>query len=194
MVRQLLRCPLRCCHCAGLGLLLLGTFGATAAPAPTVLRGHLAHPLAPLVEVAYGYNVLTQQATSQVTARLDAQGNFRLALPGLTVPQEVSVTNGSTSLTLFLQPGQQLSLTLDAARGAASSRFTGPGAAANTYLAQHQRTFSLARPDHPVRHIEGSTPAQFIATANAYRQAQRAAFAAYVAQHSVSRAFRAYVR
>lgn len=194
MVRWMPRCQLRAFRRAFLSLLLLAPLLAAAIPAPTVLRGHLAHPLAPQVEVAYGYNVLTHQATSHVTAQLDAQGNFRLSLSGLLTPQEVRLTNGSESLTLFLQPGEQLSLTLDAMPWAASSRFAGPGAAANTYLAQHARTFSLARPDHPVRHIEGSSPAQFVATADAYRQAQRTAFAAYVAQHPVSQVFAAYVR
>ena len=146
------------------------------------------------MEVAYGYNVLTQEATTVATARLDGQGNFRLALPGLKAPTEATFRNGDESTPLFLAPGDDLRLTLDAARPDETLRYTGRGAAANNYLAQTALKFDAGRAHNPLRELEASTPAQMLALVDDYRRQRRAFFAAYAAQHPVPAIFRAYVR
>lgn len=177
-----------------LAVVVLGAATAFVGPRPVVVSGHLDHPLAPQVRLEYNVNSLTQEPTQELTAKLDARGNFRLVLPSLPGPTEASFLNGNELTTLFLSPGDDLHLTLDAAKFDETLRYTGPGAAANNYLAQSMLRFSLARPDHPMRKIEAASPAQMIAAADAYRQEQRAFLAAYVAQHPVPAVFRAYAR
>ena len=177
-----------------LAAVALGAATAFVGPQPVVVSGHLDHPLAPQVQVEYNVNILTQQPANVLTAKLDAQGNFRLVLPGLPGPMEATFRNGDQRTTLFLSPGDDLHLTLDAAKFDETLRYTGPGSAANNYLAQSAERFTLARPDHPQRKIGTATPAQMVAAADAYRQEQRAFFATYVAKHPVPTIFRAYVR
>jgi len=159
-----------------------------------VVSGHLDHPLAPQVQVEYNVNMLTGEPASVLPAKLDAQGNFRLVLPSLPGPREVTFRNGNQQTTLFLSPGDDLRLTLDAAKFDETLRYTGTGSAANNYLAQHGLRFTVARPDHPQHKIGTATPTQMVAAADAYRQEQRVFFAAYVANHPVPAIFRAYVR
>lgn len=177
-----------------LAAVVLGAATAFVGPRPVVVRGHLDHPLAPQVQVEYNMNILTGEPASVLTAKLDAQGNFRLVLPSLPGPTEVTFRNGDQQTSLFLSPGDDLRLTLDAAKFDETLHYTGSGSAANNYLAQSALRFTLARPDHPQRKIGTATPAQMVAAADAYRQEQRAFLAAYVAEHPVPAIFRAYVR
>jgi thiol-disulfide isomerase/thioredoxin len=174
----------------------VGLLAATAfmGPRPVVVSGHLDHPLAPQVRVEYSVNVLTGEPAHVLTAKLDAKGNFRLVLPSLPGPTEATFRNGDQYTTLFLAPGDDLRLSLDAAKFDETLHYTGTGSAANNYLAQEALRFTLARPDHPQRKIGTATPTQMVAAADAYRQEQRAFFAAYVTKHPVPPIFRAYVR
>jgi thiol-disulfide isomerase/thioredoxin len=178
-------------HLWVVGLLSVTSF---VGPRPVVVSGHLDHPLAPQVQVQYNENLLTQEPATLLTAKLDAQGNFRLVLPNLPGPMEVTFRNGDQSTRLFLSPGDDLRLSLDAAKFDETLHYTGTGSAANNYLAQAALRFSTARPDHPQRKIGTATPAQMVAATDAYRQEQRTFFAAYVAKHPVPHIFRAYVR
>ncbi|MFD1470636.1 TlpA family protein disulfide reductase [Hymenobacter caeli] len=173
--------------------LLAGPSGALA-PSGTLVSGHLAHPKSPQVEVAYGYNVLTREAVAVATAQLDGQGNFRLALPGLKAPTEAEFRNGNESTPLFLAPGDDLHLTLDAAKFDETLRYTGRVAAANNYLAETVLKFDVGMAHNPLRQLEASTPAQMRALVDDYRRQRRAFFAAYAARHPVPGIFRAYVR
>ncbi len=163
-------------------------------PPRTVVSGHLNHPVAPQVQVTYNVNSLTWEPASVLNAKLDAQGNFRLVLPSLPGPIEATFRNGDQRTTLFLSPGDDLHLTLDAAKFDESLRYTGTGAAANNYLAQSALRFAITQPSHPLRKLEAATPAQMVAILDAYRRERRASFKAYVATHPVPAVFRAYVR
>lgn len=177
-----------------LAIVALGAAPAFVGPRPVVVSGHLDHPLAPQVRLEYNVNILTGESASVLTAKLDAQGNFRLVLPSLPGPTEVTLRNGNQFTKLFLSPGDDLHLTLDAAKFDETLRYTGLGSAVNNYLAQSMLRFTLDRPDHPQRKIEVATPTQMVAAADAYRQEQRAFFAAYVATHPMPATARAYVR
>ncbi len=168
---------------------------ATAlAPPVTIISGHLDHASTTQVQVGHGFNLLTQEYSHTATAQLDSQGNFRLVLPGLRAPSEASFRNGRESTTLFLSPGDNLRLTVNAASFDQTLRYTGSGAAANNYLALSIKSFDVGMANNPQRKIPISTPVQMRAATTAYRQQRLDFFARYAAQHPVPKVFRAYVR
>ncbi len=69
-----------------------------------------------------------------VTDSLNAEGKFNVTLD-LSKPQEVRFRHGEESTTLYLRPGDQLSLSLDTKEFDESLKYTGTGEKINNYLA-----------------------------------------------------------
>lgn len=180
------------------GLLLLPAVWLAKGGAPavtnTVVSGHIEHPTAPEIAVVYAPAALRGGPEGRVVARLDAHGNFRAVLPRLGAPAGATLVYGAETTPLFLAPGDAPHLTLDPAHFDESLRYTGPGSAANNFLAQDFLRFDDGFAHSPEAKIETSGPVQFVAAVDDHRRQRRAFFAAYAAAHPVTAAFRAFVR
>ncbi|GAB3827605.1 TlpA family protein disulfide reductase [Hymenobacter jeollabukensis] len=175
-------------------LLLLGACSQTAPTSqPVTISGHIDHPKGPKVYLTLFRDPL-RLASDTVSARLDAQGNFRLALPQVAAPGEALLGAGDEMANLFVEPGDSLHLSLDTEQFDETLRFKGRGAAANSYLAQSFLRFDDGDNASPMRFVVKKTAAQMTHLVEANEQERRSFWQQYAAQHPVTPAFRAYVR
>src|SRR6476661_265546 len=172
--------------------LCLGT--TTLASAGTIVSGHINNPAGKAVAVLLGSNPVTRQSASRVIGQLDAKGDVRLELPALTAPTEVTFAHGQEITTLFLTPGDNLRLTLDANQFDQSLRFTGTGADANTFLSQSYLKFEADPAASPFAQADKQTLPQTLAAIDARRSKRLAYLKTFAASHKLTPAFRAYAR
>jgi thiol-disulfide isomerase/thioredoxin len=174
-------------------LLLLGACSQTAPPAAqsVTLSGHIEHPTGPRVRLALFHHPL-HLGSDTASARLDAQGNFRLTLPQVAAAGEAEFSDGNETAPLFLEPGDSLHLTLDTGKFDETLTYTGRGAAANNYLIQHYLRFDDET--SPMAFVAGQTPAQMSERVAANEQQRRELWQQHAAQHPVTPAFRSYMR
>lgn len=152
-----------------------------------VLRGHVQHATARTISVLYG---ATWQGgfAHTATATLTKTGDFRLLLPA---PAEGVLHYAEGYVPLTLAPGDAVQLSFDAARPDQTLRFSGRGAAANTYLNQAYQQSN--RDDEAGRTPAAQAPhvsaTQLRHLADAYRQRRRATLASFAKTHPLPAAF-----
>ncbi|WP_317206629.1 TlpA disulfide reductase family protein [Hymenobacter sp. 15J16-1T3B] len=175
-------------------LLLLGACSQTAPTGqPVTVSGHIDHPKDPKVYLTLFRDPLHLHSDT-VSARLNAQGNFRMTLPQVEAPGEAVFTQGGETANLFVEPGDELRLSLDTEQFDETLKFTGRGAAANTYLAQSFLRFDDGENASPMRFVFGKTPAQMTQQVEADEHQRQDFWQKYTAQHPVTPAFRAYAQ
>ncbi|TVT43476.1 TlpA family protein disulfide reductase [Hymenobacter setariae] len=156
-------------------------------PGTAVLRGHVQHATARTISVLYG---ATWQGgfAHTTTATLTKAGDFRLVVPA-PATGVLHYAEGYTPLAL--QPGDAVQLSFDAARSEQPLRFSGRGAAANTYLIQAYQQSN--RDDEagrtPAAHAARLSATQLHHLADAYRQRRRAALTRFARTHPLPAAF-----
>ena len=141
---------------------------------PTVLKGTIAHAPSKGVALIYGNN--------RQPAVLDANGAFTFSLD-LRAPIYAELeleSQPDKRPTVYLVPGQSLSLTCDAADLYGTARFTGGGATENNGLALMQVHYN--RIDY--RQLFGSAPADFLASLRSLRVELEKELADYAQSHS----------
>jgi peroxiredoxin len=119
-----------------LGCLPLGTW----AQAPAVVVGKVTYPRPDSLSFTPLLNFIRYEDNPVYKAKPDRAGKFALRVP-LAGPCYGELTYGGQTVTLFLAPGDSLSLALDGRRFRSSLQYSGPGAAANHYLLQKFRQF-----------------------------------------------------
>ncbi len=164
------------------------------ATAATIVSGHVARAQGGEVGITFGSNGLGPKAASQVRARLDAKGDFRVELPTVLAPTEATLEHADKTTRLYLTPGDNLRVAFDAENFAPSLRFTGVGAAANTYLSQSLLRFDEKFEAQVAARARSGSLRQLQQVGNAHRQQRLAFLKAYAAAHSLPAAFQAYAR
>ncbi|RTQ53708.1 TlpA family protein disulfide reductase [Hymenobacter gummosus] len=175
-------------------LLLLGACSQTAPVGqPVTLSGHIDNPTGPKVRLTLFRDPMHLEADT-VSARLDAKGNFRLVLPQVAAPGEASFTDGNESTDLFLEPGDELQLSLDTKQFDETLKYKGRGADANNYLIQSFLRFDDGDNATPMRFVLNKTAEQMSQGVEADERQRREFWQQYAGQHQLTPAFRAYVR
>ncbi len=117
-----------------LGAVSLLAQAAPPAPATVTISGRITHPKGKEVRVGFTRDYLTYDDVTGGKTTLDAKGNFRLTMPW-TEARPATLVIGEEQTSLWLQPGDNLTLTLDAKQFDETVKYTGTGAAVNNYLA-----------------------------------------------------------
>ena len=170
-----------------------GSTGQTAAQGrPVTLSGHIDHPQGPKVRLLMFRDPLHQHADT-VSARLDAQGNFRLTLPQVATAGEATFTDGNETANLFVEPGDSLHLSLDTEQFDETLKFTGRGAAANNFLVENYLRFEDEQLS-PMRFVYQKSGQQMTELVAADERARQNFWREYAAQHPLTPAFRHHVR
>ena len=102
---------------------------AAAVPPPATsvkIKGQILHPA--------GKAVTVQVGKKSVEAPVDAAGRFKLTVP-VSAAGAATLETGQEFTRLWLTPGDDLTLTLDAQRFDETVKYTGTGARVNNYLA-----------------------------------------------------------
>lgn len=186
----------------GIMLLLAHAGFATAAPPLTIVSGHIEHPANRRVALFLGNHPVTQQPLRSVWGELDEAGNFRLEVPDLAFSQQAQFAHGGETADLFLTPGDELHLTLDTKQFDETLTFTGRGANANNYLAQHFLRFDDFGDAVPTPPPPGPkkaprpwrTPQQDQRRTDSLLQIQHAFLRAYAAEHPLPADFQRFAR
>ncbi|WMN11326.1 TlpA disulfide reductase family protein [Marivirga salinae] len=92
----------------------------------TSLKGEVINPK--------GDNISLRLQDTTITAALDSVGNFQTNIP-INKAEKVVFAHGNEITTLYLRPGDQLSLTIDPREFDESIKYEGKGAAINNFLA-----------------------------------------------------------
>lgn len=147
--------------------LLLAVAGLWARPAdaqpPASISGLVQHAQEQTLTLDWDPDPLTL-VPHTLTVVLGTGGSFHISLPAtLRLPAEVRLSYGDSELLLYVQPGARLQLRADATQFEASLQFSGPGAAANQFLARFARVFPVAL---------GELPDQELAACSSYRYRQ----------------------
>ncbi|WP_317191987.1 TlpA family protein disulfide reductase [Hymenobacter rubidus] len=172
----------------------LALSGVWSAQATTVLSGHITHPQGPDVHLIYEKGQITGGPRGVAEAKLDAKGNFRVELPKLKTPTVVTFSHGQEYTILYLTPGDNLTMSLDAERFDESVRYTGTGANPSNYLAQNLLKFDADPEGNPLTKVKTSSPAAMRQLADDYRRKRLAFLSTYAKAHPLTPAFRAYAR
>ncbi|MDO7848102.1 TlpA disulfide reductase family protein [Hymenobacter sp. M29] len=151
-----------------------------APPTTATLSGHLDHaPAGDTLRLAYG----AHQGRQQLRAVLSPTGDFTVKVPDLQAGTPVDFYYARQHASLYLQPGDNVRMTLDFPAFDESLRFTGRGADANTYLAESLWQFEFGPGSAAARPQPTTTPAQMRQQADAFRQTRRAFLASYAKAH-----------
>ncbi|MDO7853813.1 TlpA family protein disulfide reductase [Hymenobacter convexus] len=151
-----------------------------APPATATLSGHLDHaPAGDTVRLAYGQH----QGRQQLRAVLSPTGDFRVTVPDLQTGTPVDFYYARQHASLYLQPGDDVRMTLDFPTFDENIRFTGRGADANNYLAQSLWRFEFGPGAAAARPQPTTTAGQMRQLANAFRQTRRNFLASYAKAH-----------
>jgi thiol-disulfide isomerase/thioredoxin len=100
------------------------------------LYGKIANPLADSVHVSYYFTSIIYQPI-KLGAKLDKDGNFGL---GFEVPEgytKIEISNGQESTELFVQPGMDLNMTIDAKHFDSTVHYEGTGKELANFMARH---------------------------------------------------------
>ena len=103
------------------------------------ISGQVINRLDDHVKLVYTQNFLNR-SLAEFPAVLDEEGKFSLELP-LESAKNFRLWHGDQKAMLFLSPGEELHIELDAADFDRSIGFRGSGAFANTFLADHYLRF-----------------------------------------------------
>jgi peroxiredoxin len=157
-----------------------------------VLQGHVQHATARTISLLYG-STWQGGFAHTATATLTKTGDFRLVVP---VPAEGVLHYDQSYTQVALAPHEAVQLSFDAARPDQTLRFSGRGAAANTYLNQAYQQSN--RDDEAGRTPTAQAPrvgaGQLRHLADTYRQRRRAALASFAKTHPLPAAFLARQR
>ncbi|HET9502294.1 MAG TPA: TlpA disulfide reductase family protein [Hymenobacter sp.] len=166
--------------------LLLGGLAAAAPPA-TVLSGHLAHAPA-------GDSVRVLAAGRRYAAALSATGDFKLTIKNLAAPAPADFRYARQHAPLYLEPGDDVRLTVDFADFDQTLKYSGRGAGPNNYLARASWRFRYGpaadtlRPE--ARLTPATTPAEMRRLADEFRARQLAFLEEYNKATPLPAAFR----
>lgn len=103
------------------------------------ISGQISHRIDDHVKLVYTQNFL-DRSTLAFPAVLDEEGKFSVKIP-LAEAQNLRLWHGDQKAMLFMSPGEELQLKLDATNFDKSIRFRGSAAFANTFLADHYLRF-----------------------------------------------------
>ncbi|MEL6253951.1 MAG: TlpA disulfide reductase family protein [Bacteroidota bacterium] len=103
------------------------------------ISGKIINRLDDHIKLVYTQNFL-DRTVAEYPAVLDEEGKFILTLP-LAESKNLRLWHGDQKAMLFLSPGEELHIELDALEFDKSIRFSGNGASANNFLADHYLRF-----------------------------------------------------
>ncbi|MCC3157849.1 TlpA family protein disulfide reductase [Hymenobacter sp. 15J16-1T3B] len=182
-------------------LLLLGSAARAAAPLPTVVTGHIEHPASRRVALFLGNHPVTRRPLRAVWGELDEANNFRLEVPDLPFGQQAEFVHGGETAELYLTPGDELHLALDAEQFDETLTYTGRGANANNYLAQRfLRFYDFPLPSGPPPARDQAaprswrTPEQDQRLSDSLQQGEHAFLRSYAAEHPLPADFERFAR
>ena len=173
-------------------MMLLTLWSSRASSQPlgrAVLRGRVLHPTDTVVFVARPRSLLDPTPVFS-WAKLNKSGGFSLVLDSLPRPVEASWGYGRHFANLWLEPGDTLTLTVDARHFKRTLAFAGRPAAANYYRLAQQQAHTSNFFDAPESRFQPNRPARMRTRADHYRQRAEAVLRAADQQHPLPPAFR----
>ncbi|TYZ07847.1 TlpA family protein disulfide reductase [Hymenobacter lutimineralis] len=168
------------CGCTMARPAAVRTAPALSPPTTAVVRGTIRN-VAPNDTVRLWRKEPDQLQRTQLKFPVAADGSFEMRLTGLTEAFDAQLGMGN-SLTVYLSPGDSLTLTVDRKNLLETLRFSGRGAHVNNYLTQAQRHFDYDFGNLPESQHGAATPAGFVQLADAYRQRQLDTLASWQAK------------
>lgn len=107
---------------------------STSAGASVTISGQITNPKSNKVYIRYYKEYLTYQVGIADSAQLDKSGSFSMTF-NWPVSYPAELLHGEEATPLFLSPGYDLKVTLDAKQFDKTVKYTGKGADVNNYLA-----------------------------------------------------------
>ena len=150
--------------CITLGLIMAIT-ALTTAQSTVSISGKITHPTDQYVYIRYYADLLTFDEITADSARLDDDGSFAMTFP-CPPNGEATFYHGDEITEMYLVPGDDLYLTLDAEAFDESLTYSGQGAQRHNYLAARMLAFPGLDPG-----MFGTAEAPFIKFADSLRQA-----------------------
>lgn len=153
-----------------LGLLL--TAGYLMAQQSLILRGIINNPAGETAMLALPNPLLPALEGQTLVDTLDEVGTFSMEV-SIAQPVFATFRHGQEIATLYLEPGKNVSLSLDTEQFDESLKYIGPGAAANTFMAAYYLKFEDTNPlQEQMKELD---PAAFLLAATS-RKKEREAF------------------
>lgn len=106
------------------------------------LSGKITNQLADEVEVSYFTNLL-DYSQKTMKAKLASDGSFSIIIPVTEQFTQISIQNGDQQTETFIQPGDDLKLTLDGKNFDSTLVYTGKGAEISNLMAKHVLQYSM---------------------------------------------------
>lgn len=100
------------------------------------ISGKITNPLDEEVKFSYYANYL-DYAPKEFAAKLSADGSFSITIPVTEKYTQLSVQNGEQASEFFIQPGDELVMTVDAQNFDSTLRYAGKGAPIANLMAKH---------------------------------------------------------
>jgi len=173
------------CGCASVRPQPVGLAPVAPQPSTVLLLGSMANPVpGDTVQVVYSPQP-GKTLHAVIRAPVDATGAFKLELKGLTGPidAQLGCKKCSGFQTVFLTPGDSLTVRFDRQQFLETIRFSGRGAYPNAYLTRAQREFDYAAPGTlPEEQFKSLPPAEYRQRVDARLQQQLDTLAAYHAR------------
>lgn len=123
-------------------ILLLAVFiQFTAMAQNAVVTGKITNPKGEKVKLYYNKGAAVYEFNKvEKEATLDKKGKFKIELP-LDAPAEVTLAHGDEVTQMFLEPGDEVSISLDTEQFDESIKYTGKSAANNIFIAKYFLAF-----------------------------------------------------
>ncbi|QHL88062.1 redoxin domain-containing protein [Nibribacter ruber] len=156
------------------------------------ITGKISNPVSDsaLVEL---YTLPASYVGKSFTAALNASGEFKITVP-LAEPMVAELVHGPESMILFLQPGNDLDVRVNAEDFLNSIKYKGSGANENTYLVQFELKFEEEEDYQVLPNNVYKKEGEFLQFLEERRQDQKNFFEKYVKKTPVSEAFKNYAK
>lgn len=153
------------------------------------ITGTIQNVQADQLEVEYPSHFLSQIPEVQ-SSKLSSKGQFSIDLP-ISNPAKVGVYAGEVELEIYLEPGYELSLFIDAKEGPQSLTFSGDGASENQCFQAYLNKFFGDEDAEQgfFLHLQHDLPNDFLAYGEEYLDNRASFFEAFQEEHSLSENF-----
>lgn len=137
-------------------LVLLSFCVFSSAQKQVRISGRILHPKDKIVYVKYYTDYLTYDEVVADSARLDKKGNFTMNFPWSS-PYPATFYSGNEITEMYLVPGDDLHLSLDAKHFDETLKYTGKGSQINTYKARE-----MLESRYPTAEVYKLSPEKYI--------------------------------
>lgn len=154
-------------------ILMLGLFTLTFGQQTTRITGTITNPSSDLVSISYSKDLLGAERASH-EAKLDEEGNFSLEFD-MDKAAYANFSHGLERSSLYIQPGSDLTISLDTKEFDETLSIEGDGSAPSQYLAKSFLKFEDGEArDTYVNLLRNGTPEEYVEYATQKLEDQKA--------------------